>query len=185
MKLEETYREVLKEIAQGHRAYKKFSAAELQELEALLRSSSQRRDFKELEQALCLVDHSTSLHENFEPLILDVLTQECPDEILIFALNCSRRHILQARFQKGKRLEFNFLEALRKLLHSKSPEVVEWTLRTIEECGNQGVYFLKEFDKIKPSPLKWFNSHQRAVSELITLLQRRWSPFEKPKPGPE
>jgi hypothetical protein len=101
------------------------------------------------------------------------------DRLIVFTLNCSRKHIIGARFQKGHRLSFEYLEALKKHLHSKSPEVQEWTLRTIEECGNQGVYFLREFDKIKPPPWKWFNSHQRAVREIIALLERRWSHFEK------
>jgi hypothetical protein len=104
-----------------------------------------------------------------------------PDALIVFAMNCARKHIIDARFQRGQRLDYEFLELLKKLLFHSNPEVVEWTLRLIESCGNQGVYFLKEFDKIKPPPWKWFNAHQRAVREIITLLERRWSPFEKPK----
>ncbi|HXH31024.1 MAG TPA: hypothetical protein VNJ01_09450 [Bacteriovoracaceae bacterium] len=181
MNFEETYQQIISEIALGRRALKKFTAQELEEITNSLRTAHMSRDFEYLEKALCLVLHSASLSEQFERPILEVLALDGPDQVLIFALNCSRKHVIQARFQRGKRLEYDFLETLRRLLHSKSPEVVEWTLRTIEECGNQGVYFLQDFDKIKPHPLKWFNAHQRAVSELITLLKRRWSPFEKSK----
>jgi len=87
----------------------------------------------------------------------------------------------EARFQKGLRLEFEFLETLKPLLRHRDPEVVEWTLRLIEGCGPQGIYFLREFDTIKPPPWKWFNSHQRAVREIIALLERRWAPRERPK----
>jgi hypothetical protein len=175
MNLEETYKKILSEIEQGHRGLVRLSADELDELNELLGKQ------QNLEQVLCVVEHSSSLHAKFEKNILNVLNSEVADNLLIFALNCARKHIIEARFQKGQRLDFDFLETLKKLIHHKNPEVVEWTLRLIEGCGNQGIYFLKEFDKIKPPPWKWFNSHQRAVREIITLLERRWSPFERPK----
>lgn len=175
MNLEETYHKILKEIEQGHRGLVRLSTDELEELNELLDKQ------ENLEQVLCVVEHSSSLYNKFEKNILKVLNSNVPDNLIIFALNCARKHVVEARFQKGHRLEYDFLETLKKLIHHKNPEVVEWTLRLIEGCGNQGIYFLKEFDKIKPPPWKWFNSHQRAVREIITLLERRWSPFEKSK----
>lgn len=174
--IKDLYQKILKNLEQGHRGLVRFSPAELEEiLKALENYESQ----KDLEEVLCIVEHSASLHSPFEKPLLKILNQNIPDNLVIFALNCARKHIIQARAQKGHRLEFEFLEVLKKLLHSKNPEVVEWTLRTIEECGSQGVYFLKEFDKIKPAPWKWFNTHQRAVREIIALLERRWSRFER------
>ncbi len=178
MNLDETYRKILNEIELGHRGLVRLSADELEELNALLETETDAHD---LEKVLCVVEHSAALFNNFESNILKVLNSPIPDHLIVFALNCARKHIVEARFQKGQRLEFSFLETLQKLLHHSNPEVVEWTLRLIEGCGNQGVYFLREFDKIKPPPWKWFNAHQRAVREIITLLERRWSPFEKPK----
>lgn len=175
MNLEEIYRKILKEIEQGHRGLVRLSNDELDELNDMLAKQ------ENLEQALCVVEHSSSLFNKFEKNILKILNSDIADNLLIFALNCARKHIVEARFQKGQRLDYEFLESLKKLIHHKNPEVVEWTLRLIEGCGNQGIYFLKEFDKIKPPPWKWFNSHQRAVREIITLLERRWSPFEKSK----
>nr|MBA2405691.1 hypothetical protein [Bdellovibrionales bacterium] len=131
-------------------------------------------------KVLCLVDHNAVDYAPWEGIILKVLTKELPPRLMVFALNCARKHIIQARFKRGHRLHFDFLNILKQLLFSKSPEVVEWTLRTIEECGNQGVFFLQDFAKIKPPPWKWFNPHQRSVREIITMLERRWSRFEKP-----
>lgn len=179
MNLNETYQKILNEIEQGHRGLVRFNDDEMEELNHLL--SSQKSSPETLAKVLCAVEHSASLNLKFENHILEVLNSPIPDHLIVFALNCARKHIIEARFQRGQRLEFEFLETLRKLLHHTNPEVVEWTLRLIEGCGNQGVYFLKEFDKIKPPPWKWFNAHQRAVREIITLLERRWSPFEKPK----
>ena len=181
MNLEEIYSKILSEISQGHRALRKFSSDELEELNSLLITSFKEEKFDQLEKVLCLVEHSASLHGKFEPALLELLKAPLPGHLIVFTLNSARKHIIEARFQRGHRLEYNFLEALKALLFSKNPEVVEWTLRLIEGTGNQGIYFLREFDKIKPPPWKWFNSHQRAVREIITLLERRWSPLERPK----
>src|SRR5665647_2150011 len=172
MNVPETYQKIVSELEQGHRALIRLKADELEQLDQAFTTSFQ--DITELEKILCIVDHVASLNLKFSANILRALMLDLPDRLIIFALNCSRKHIVEANFQKGNRLNYEYLEALKKHLNSKSPEVVEWTLRTIEECGNQGVYFLREFDKIKPAPWKWFNPHQRAVRELIALLERRW-----------
>ena len=181
MNIDAVYASILEELKLGHRAFKKFSPQEVEELLVQFRASLDPLNPQALEKILCLLDHSQQPNQKFEADLLTTLNLDLPDHLLVFAVNASRRHIIQARFQKGHRLTFEYLEALKKLLYSSSPEVVEWTLRTIEECSNQGVYFLREFDKIKPPPWKWFNPHQRAVRELITLLERRWSRFEKPQ----
>lgn len=177
MNVEEYYSNILKEIELGHRGFVRLTSDELSELNDLLETS----DTKTLEKVLCIVEHSITLNLKFESNLLKVLNSDIPDNLIIFALNAARRHIVEAKFQRGHRLDFDFLETLKKLLHHNNPEVVEWTLRLIEGCGNQGIYFSKEFDKIKPPPWKWFNAHQRAVREIITLLERRWSPDEKSK----
>ncbi len=181
MDIESRYQKVIEEIKLGHRALTRMSDDEHNELLQALDDDLERKDFLHMEKVLCLLEHSASLFTPAEKTLVNLLNSDLPDPLIIFTLNTSRRHIIQGQFQRGQRLKYEFLEALKKRLHSSSPEVVEWTLRTIEECGNQGVYFLREFDKIKPAPWKWFNAHQRAVRELIAMLERRWSRFEKPK----
>lgn len=180
MDLEARYQKTIEEINKGHRALTRFNSSEFEELEKLLHEN-RLSPSNDLEKILCLIEHSASLHSAFENDLIELLKLDLSDSTLVFTLNCARKHIIQARGQKGHRLSFEFLEALKKLLYSRSPEVVEWTLRTVEECGSQGVYFLREFDNIKPPPWKWFNEHQRAVREIITLLERRWGPSEKRK----
>lgn len=174
MKIEETYQKILEELGKGHRGLVRLSEVDQEFLNQCLDKEHQ------LLEVLCILEHSASPQLKFEKNLIKILNSNQTNDVLIFALNCARRHIVEARFQRGKRLEFDFLEGLKKLLYHQSPEVVEWNLRLIEGCGNQGIYFLREFDKIKPPPWKWFNAHQRAVREIITLLERRWSPFEKP-----
>lgn len=179
MNIREQYEKIIQEIKLGHRALVRFPESDLEELVRHIEEKLTLKDLKSLEEALCVLEHSAGLYLPAEQILLRILNSDLPDPLLVFALNCARRHIIQAQFQRGHRLKFDFLEVLKKLLHSPSPEVVEWTLRTIEECGNQGVYFLKEFATIKPAPWKWFNANQRAVREIIEMLERRWSRFEK------
>lgn len=179
MNIDETYQKILKEINQGHRGLVRFSEDDLEEFNHLLPILTREKNWEKLEALFCIIEHSSSHYLKFEKNLLEVLHSPIPDALLVFGLNCARKHIVEARFQRGQRLDYEFLELLKKLLFHSNPEVVEWTLRLIESCGNQGIYFLREFDKIKPPPWKWFNPHQRAVREIITLLERRWSPFEK------
>lgn len=179
MYIEEQYQKIILEIEKGSRALTRFSPEDREQLASELTTELEVPNSEKLEKLLCLIDHSASDDSRFEAPLLIALGKELSTRELIFTLNCCRKHILQARFKRGQRLDYHFLEALQRLLFSTSPEVVEWTLRTIEECGNQGVFFLKYFDKIKPAPWKWFNPHQRSVREIITMLERRWSRFEK------
>ena len=181
MDIEGQYQKIISDLERGSRALIRFSSEEMAELTQIFEKAVLENDQGTLEKILCLVDHSAVDHSAWEAPILQAMDKDLSPRLMVFALNCARKHIIQSRFKRGRRLEFSFLEALKKLLVSSSPEVVEWTLRTIEECGNQGVFFLRDFDKIKPPPWKWFNPHQRSIREIITMLERRWSRFEKPK----
>ncbi len=179
MDIDSLYQKTISSLEQGSRALIRYSPQEIDELTQLFEAALLANDLAGLEKILCLVDHNAVDHSPWEAPILVALNKDLSPRLMVFALNCARKHIIQARFKRGTRLQFDFLETLKKLLFSSSPEVVEWTLRTIEECGNQGVFFLKDFDKIKPPPWKWFNQHQRSVREIIAMLERRWSRFEK------
>lgn len=179
MNIEATYQKIIADLEQGSRALIRYGREDVTALSAYFLDSLKEKDHSRLEKILCVMDHAAMDHPEWEPHLLAALAEELPSNLKVFTLNCARKHILQARQKRGNRLTYEFLEALKKLLYSPSPEVVEWTLRTIEECGSQGVYFLRDFDKIKPAPWKWFNAHQRAVRELIAMLERRWSRFEK------
>ena len=179
MNIDELYQKTITALERGDRALIRFNKDELSELVERLEQEIKLEEGSGLEKILCLVDHAATDEGRFAPAIIEVLQRNLPPRILVFAINCARKHIIQANFKRGHRLSGDFLIILKKLLYSKHPEVVEWTLRTIEECGNQGVFFLQDLDKIKPAPWKWFNPHQRAVREIITLLERRWSRFEK------
>ncbi|HLT22445.1 MAG TPA: hypothetical protein VKZ84_03345 [Bacteriovoracaceae bacterium] len=172
MNIEETYQSILSDLSAGGRGLRRYDANELKHLEKELTTTNP----VELKKAICLVEHSAAFHPPFAEPLLHILRNNSDPEILVFALNGARKHILAYHQQQGRRLEYSFLEVLQKLLYSKHPEVVEWTLRTIEEMGAQGIFFLKEFNNIKPPPWKWFNEHNRSIREIIAMLEQRWSP---------
>ncbi|GEM_PF-1608524 len=173
--------EIRAQVISGGRGITKFSEEEFDLLEFELgRFTVGQQDWAYLKDILFLLDHSSVTDRRFEAGILALLKKhDLEPDLLIFLLNVSRKHIVTARFKDGQRLDFPFLEALQKLLYHKDPEVVEWVLRTIEECGTQGVYFLKDMDKIKPSVFKMVNKHFRAIREIIAMLERRWGAFER------
>jgi hypothetical protein len=172
--------EIQSKLLQGGRGITKYSEEEMELLEFELgRFSVGQQDWGHLKEMLFLLDHSSTTDRRFEPGLLQLLKRhELEPDLLIFILNVSRKHIITTRFKDGQRLDFAFLEALQKLIYHPDPEVVEWVLRTIEECGTQGVYFLKDLDKIKPPVFKLFNKHYRAIREIIAMLERRWRAFE-------
>lgn len=171
MNIDEIYQSILQDLSQGARGLRRYNATELKYLESALETTNDI----ELKKVLCLVEHSMSFHPAFMSPLLSLLRNQKDPEILVYALNGARKHILAYHQQQGKRLEYEFLEILKNLLYSPHPEVVEWTLRTIEEMGAQGIFFLREFNNIKPPVWKWFNEHNRSIREIIAMLERRWS----------
>ncbi len=115
MNLDELYQKILSEIEQGHRGLVRLTNTELNELNSVFGNSME--DSGKLEKILCIVEHSATLSQIFESNIIRVLNSKLPDTHLIFALNCSRKHIIEARFTRGQRLEYEFLETLKKLLY--------------------------------------------------------------------
>lgn len=172
MNIEEVYQNIMGDIKAGGRGLRRYNAIELKYLEERLNNAT---DSIELSKLLCMIEHSASFYPRFEQPLLKILKHETNPGLLVFALNAARKHILASHQSQGRRLNFDFLEILKNLLYAKDPEVVEWTLRTIEEMGSQGIYFKKEFSNIKPPPWKWFNEHQRSIREIIAMLEHRWS----------
>lgn len=171
MDIKERYTEVVKALTNDGRALQRFTPEEIDELsQALLQSTDDQT-----EQVLCLITHAAYPHSEFEkPLLLFLNRGDVTAQNLIYGLNAARKHIIQARFKFGDRLELSFLELLRKLLQHSDEEVVEWCLRTIEECGNQSILLAQDVMKRRPSVFSLWRSQSRTILELVTLLQRRW-----------
>lgn len=169
MDIQSRYQTVLTELKNGGRGLQKFSEQDIQDLIGHLETDRDKIP------ALCLITHASHPSRHFEAPLLKCLQQELgPDEI-IYALNAARKHIMQARFKEGFRLEMEFLENLRVLLHHSDLSVVEWTLRTVEECGAQGVLLATDVAQLRPSVFSLWRAQNRTILELVTFLLRRWN----------
>ena len=118
MDLDAQFAKIMQELKLGHRALVRFNQNELENLEEKLNHFFLEKDLVGLEKILCLVEHSAALNSKFEPGLLKVLNSDLPDHLLVFALNGARKHIIQAKFQRGQRLSYDFLEILKKKTQS-------------------------------------------------------------------
>jgi len=182
MNLDEKYLEVLAALERGDRYQKPLSPDDILYLKNKLEEFTQL-DSKKLNKILCIMTNTATFIQDLEPKLIKIIqAQQTRPESIIYTLNCARKHIIAAQFRQGKRLSADFLDSLMGLLTHHDPEVVEWTLRTIDECGSQAILFRAKLKEIRPSIFKLFNRHQRAILEIIEHLERKWSSHEKARP---
>jgi hypothetical protein len=172
--LQKIHTDILAAHESGGRGLRRFNASEVQELLAALQTPATRST------AIMVVAHSSHSERDLEAILQSLMGADLSTEDLVWLLNAARRHIIQGRFKEGERLTHEFLEALKALLHHRDGQVVEWTLRTVEECGAQGIVFRGELAKIRPRPWSLWRAQSRTILELVTYLERRWSAREKP-----
>ena len=181
MLLEERYRQILLQLKEGKRPLWKPEEAELAEFEGIWRKSLHLSHAMErnLIPLFCLLSHAQSLTDRFDSLFFQTLTSTLPDsELLIVALGCLHRQVLDRCEQRGERIPAWLVECLGALMAHDNPEVFHWCLRTIERMGSMGIV-LRE-DVLGKCPGWWeslFNSHKRASREIIFLLNGRWKHY--------
>ena len=171
--LSRVHADILAAHQSGGRGLRRFTPPEVHDLLAALQNPATRST------AIMVVAHSSHSERDLEAVLLNLMSTDLSTEDLVWLLNAARRHIVQGRFKEGERLTHEFLEALRALLHHRDGQVVEWALRTVEECGAQGIVFRGELAKIRPRPWSLWRAQSRTILELVTYLERRWSAREK------
>lgn len=171
MHIKKRYDQTLLALQKGHRYQKPLTIEEKKEIHAHLFMNSPH-----LDTCLCLLQNTSSFLSEFSKALIDLLTHKnTPPETIIHGLNASRRHIIDAHKRLSNRLPLAFLETLKGLLYHSNWEVKEWTLRTIEECGSQALFFKKDLSKIYPSKLGMItNRHKRFSAGIIDIISQRW-----------
>lgn len=175
MNLSQVYQEIKAQAESGARGLRKFTPADWQAIESYLKKD----DGEEREKALFVCVHSMNPNRELEATLLKLMTEKLSSRELVWLMNAVRKHIIQARFKDGDRLTHEFLEALRALLFHPDAAVVEWVLRTIEECGAQAIVFRGDLAKIKPSFWSLWSAEKRTLLELVTFIERKWPKSEK------
>lgn len=176
MNFEKRYFNIIEKLKAGHRYLEPISTAELILIKQRIRESLQFNDLDELKKMLCILDNTSSTYPELEEILLSTLENKKSD-ITIFLLNTIRKHVISGNQKLGNRLSLNLLNSLKLLLGHNDPEVVEWTLRTIEECGGQAIFLRKDIKNNRPKGII-INKHKLASRQIIDMLESKWSRFE-------
>jgi hypothetical protein len=129
---------------------------------------------KALEKILCILDNTRNMSREFNDCFFKTMASLPDGDVLIYALAASQKHVVNEALKSGVMIQGQYFDLLKKFLKSKNPEVLEWTLRTIESMGPMSLRFQKEIRALKPSMLKIFNQHQRAAFQIVDLLEKNW-----------
>ena len=113
---------------------------------------------------------TSELNEQFFKTFEKIRNQE----LLIYTLAASQKHVIAESLRSGNMISSAYFEKLKELLKNKNPEVVEWTLRTIETMGPLSLRFVKEVRAAKPGLLKFLSHHQKSSAQLISLMEKQW-----------
>jgi hypothetical protein len=174
MNIESLYNEIIEELKRGGRGLRKLSP---DQIEGLIKNWN--RD--QLKLILCILDHSIENLACFDESIIKSLHEETEPELLIFLLGAAQKHSIAARAYDGFPPSSDFIKAIKYLLnspHINKPEVLEWTLRIIEQMGMKSILFKKEIIKLRPGLGSLFNQHKKSSKQLIELLEKRWAPLK-------
>lgn len=131
-------------------------------------------DQSSLKKILCILDNTQNMTSELNELFIKTLEQSHDPDLLIYTLAASQKHVIGESLRTGNMISNAYFQKLKELLKSKNPEVLEWTLRTIEAMGPLSLRFIKDVRDIKPGVLKFFNPHLKSSSQLITLMEKQW-----------
>lgn len=174
MNLEQTYQTIIDGLKSGGRGSVKLTKDDIAYLQGQLKSYSELTSDK-INQILCVLGHDQGFHKELVPELLNLIKNLKNNESLVFALSAFSRHGIAARLRDGERMDMETLKMLETLLLHSSCEVVEWVLRTIDEMGSQGRYFLPVLQKIKPGSIaSLLDKHKKNSKEIIEMLEKRW-----------
>jgi hypothetical protein len=175
MNIEAEHKEILSALMADKRPRIELSVTDIDNLNeqwtANLTSSNSSNSL--LLKLLCIIDYSSNLLPNFTVNIIKTLETSASPDVLIHTLSIANKHIITYNQRKGNRVPIEFLNTLEKLLKNSDHEVVEWTLRTLEQIGMQSLILKSQILAIKPKILL-FNKHKKNIHEIISLLQQRW-----------
>ena len=136
-------------------------------------------DEKNLLKILCILDNTQNQSREFNELFLSTLEKVTNDQILIHTLGACQKHIISESLKSGDMIPAAFFLHLKNNLKTRNPEVLEWTLRTIESMGPLSLRLKKEVQMIKPGFFKFINPHQKSSFLIIELLEKQWEKYER------
>lgn len=176
MDIDKEFSAVIEKLKNNERPLLKYTQEQFEEINSIWTELLKDSNTDELIKVYCVLDNTQNYSNIFEKNIYDVFNSSLSDQIFIYNLSASSKHIINYYHKKGERVPFTLLEELKKLLTHKNPEVLEWTLRTIEQLGSQAIFLKDDIINNKPGMLSLFDKHKKASKQIIEMLEKRWSP---------
>lgn len=136
--------------------------------------SKDQVDESKLKKIFCILDNTHNLTPEFNELFIASFEKIRDHQLLIYALAASQKHVIEESLRSGNMISSDYFLKIKGLLKSKNPEVVEWTLRTIDSMGPFSLRFASDVRAIKPGFFKFLNKHQKSSSQLIALMEKQW-----------
>jgi hypothetical protein len=176
MNYQETYNQIMIQLKQDARPLIKLTPELLTELkrEWQMAITEDNIDDKSVEKILCILNNTQNMTSEFNDLFIITFEKVRGSDLLIYLLAASQKHIIAESLRTGNMISSEYFEKLKELLKNKNPEVVEWTLRTIETMGPLSLRFVKEVREIKPGIFKYLNNHLKSSSQIIELMEKQW-----------
>ena len=124
---------------------------------------------------MCVLDYTRHTYDLFDDHFYQTLESTLSHTTLVFTLGASWKHMLGRWSRSGDRITMRYIEILRTFLNSKNHELVEWSLRTIDQIGPQGRLLQKEIAQNKMKLKSLINPRAKAITQLVEMFEKRWS----------
>jgi Fe-S-cluster formation regulator IscX/YfhJ len=127
-----------------------------------------------LKKILCILDNTQNMTSELNEQFIKTLKKVKDQDLLIYTLAASQKHVINESLRTGNMISQEYLEKLKELLKNKNPEVVEWTLRTIETMGPLSLRFMNDVKNINLGFFKFLNKHNKSSEQIISLMKLQW-----------
>lgn len=176
MNIDELYSDTILKLKNNVRPHIKLTPELILDLKnrwknALIASTP---DESTLKKILCILDNTQNNSAEFNELFINTLTKIKNQELIIYTLAASQKHVISESMRSGNMISMQYFEQIKNLLKNKNPEVLEWTLRTIESMGPLSMRLKNEVRRAKPGFMKLFSQHQKSAAQIIELLESQW-----------
>jgi hypothetical protein len=179
MNLDQEFNAVIEKLRNDERPLLKYSEEQFSELNLHWSNLLEKKNYNELYKVFCILDNTQNYNDIFTENIYETFNRCKDSQTIIYNLSAASKHIIAYNQKKGNRAPHDFVIKLKELLSHKDPEVLEWTLRTIEQLGSQAIFLKDDIMNSRPGILAIFDKHKKASKQIIEMLEKRWSPRER------
>ncbi|MDO9181749.1 MAG: hypothetical protein Q7U04_05045 [Bacteriovorax sp.] len=176
MNYQELYNQIIEKLKKHERPLIKLTPELVAELKSEWHKAlmSAKTDDTVIKKILCILDNTQNMTSELNEEFIATFEKIKDQDLLIYTLAASQKHVIGESLRSGTMISAVYFEKLKELLKNNNPEVVEWTLRTIETMGPLSLRLVKDVRAIKPGIFKFLNQHQKSSSQIIELMEKQW-----------